>query len=211
MYEDLKDVIVNVFRLIEERGWNFGRAGNISVFMRDRGHLLITPTGVLKARLRPNDILVLDLDGNVIEGVSKPSTELPLHLAIYREYSHINAIIHAHGLYSTVLAVAREPLPPLIEEMILHVGGDVRVADYAPAGSKELAENAVRALKDRKAVILANHGIVACGKDLEEAVEILGLVERLSQIYIYARLLGKIYRLPREAIERWEKIFKSKL
>ncbi|MEM0045868.1 MAG: class II aldolase/adducin family protein, partial [Desulfurococcaceae archaeon] len=106
-----------------------------------------------------------------------------------------NAVVHAHGVYSTTLSITRDPLPLLIEEMVMYLGGEVRVAEYAPSGTEELAEKVVKALNGRKAVILANHGVVACGKDLEEAVEVLGLVERLSQIYILARLLGKVHLL----------------
>lgn len=201
MYEDLKREIARVFKYIEKRGWNYGRAGNASVIVRDRGHVLVTPSGVLKSRLKPSDILVVDLDGNVIDGSGKPTIELPLHLAIYRSIEYVNAVIHAHGLYSTVLAVTREPLPPLVEEAVLVIGGEVRVADYAPAGTRELAENVVKALRGRKAVILANHGVVACGRNLEEAVEVLGLVERLSQVYVFSKLLGRVYTVPSYVVD----------
>lgn len=211
MYEELKKSIVEVFKYIEERDWNHGKAGNISIFIRENGHILVTPSGVTKAKIKAEDILVVDINGEVIEGRGRPTIELPLHLAIYKTYNYINAIIHAHGVYSTILAITREPLPPLIEEMIMHIGGEVRVADYAPVGTDELAENAVKALEGRKAVILSNHGVVACGRDLDEAVEILGLVERLSQVYILARLFGKIYHLPEEVLEFYRKIFVSRL
>ncbi|MEL9999729.1 MAG: class II aldolase/adducin family protein [Desulfurococcaceae archaeon] len=195
VYEELKRDIVNAFHYMEERGWNYGRAGNISVFVRENGHVLVTPSGVLKAKLKPEDILVLDVKGNLLEGRGKPTIELPLHLAIYDAYEYFNAVVHAHGVYSTTLSITRDPLPLLIEEMVMYLGGEVRVAEYAPSGTEELAEKVVKALNGRKAVILANHGVVACGKDLEEAVEVLGLVERLSQIYILARLLGKVHLL----------------
>lgn len=211
MYEELKRSVVKVFKYMEKKGWNHGKAGNISVFVRERKHILVTPSGVSKAKLKPEDVLVLDVDGNVLEGRGKPTVELPFHLAIYKAYDYINVVVHAHGVYSTVLSVVREPLPPLIEEMIMYVGGEVRVAEYAPSGTGELAENVVKALEGRKAVILANHGVVACGKDFEEAVEILGLVERLSQVYILAKLLGKFHQLPQDVVEFHRKTFLNKL
>lgn len=211
MYEELKREIIHAFHHIEEKGWNYGRAGNISIYIREKNHVLITPSGVLKAKLKPDDILVIDAEGFIIEGSGKPTIELPMHLAIYKAYDYVNAVIHAHGVYSTALAITREPLPALIDEMIIYVGGDVRVAEYAPPGTNELAENIVKALKDRKAAIIANHGLVACGKDLGEAVEILGLIERLSQAYIFAKLLGKIHSLPQEIVELHRKTFMSKL
>ncbi|MEM4490079.1 MAG: class II aldolase/adducin family protein [Desulfurococcaceae archaeon] len=211
MYDDLKRQIVDVFRYIEEKGWNHGRAGNISIYIRKENRVLITPSGVPKSKLKPEEILVLDAEGNVIEGVGKPTIELPMHLAIYKAYDYVNAIIHAHGIYSTTLAIAREPLPALIDEMIIYVGGDIRVAEYAPPGTSELAENIVKALEGRKAAIIANHGLIACGRDLEEATEILGLVERISQAYIFAKLLGKVNLLPKEIVELHGKTFISKL
>jgi len=202
VYEELKREIAKAFKYIEKKGWNYGRAGNISVFIREKKHVLVTPSGAYKAKLKPEDIIVVDVNGGVIEGRDRPTIELPMHLAIYRAYEHINAVVHAHGIYSTALAIARKQLPVIVEEMDLYIGGDVRVADYAPAGTQELAESVVKALKGRKAVLLANHGVIACGGDLEEAVEILGLVERLSQAYILARVLGDVHLLPTSKLDR---------
>lgn len=195
MYEELKKEIADVMRYIEEKGWNHGRAGNASVLVRETGHLLITPSGVAKSRLRPSDILVLDVSGRILEGSGKPSSELPMHLEIYRNYGDVGAVLHAHGVYSTVLAITRTPLPVLIDEMRLVLGGDIRVADYAPFGTVELARNVAEALRDRRAVIIANHGVLAVGRDIWEAVEALGLVERLSQSYVLGRIMGKVYTL----------------
>jgi len=95
--------------------------------------------------------------------------------------------------------------------MTIYLGGDIRVADYAPFGTRELAENAVEALRNRKAVILANHGIVACGVDLEDALEVLELVERSAQIYVFSRLSSMVTTLPVDVIEQQKKIFLEKL
>lgn len=211
MYSELKKEIVRAFRYMEKRGWNHGKAGNVSVFVREKDHILVTPSGVSKVKLKPSDILVVDLGGNVVDGAGKPTVELPLHLAIYRAYRYVNAVVHAHGVFSTVLAVIREPLPPLIEEIIVELGGEIRVAEYAPSGTLELAQNVVKALEGRKAAILANHGVITCGKNLEEAVELLGLVERLSQVYVLSRVLGKVHTLPREVVNYWEKVFAERL
>lgn len=211
MYEDVKNEIVEASRYIDEKGWNHGRAGNISVFIRDNQHVVITPSGVVKAKLRPEDILVVDIEGNVVEGFGKPSIELPMHLAIYRAYDYVNAVIHAHGIYSTILAVTKEPLPPLIDEAIVLLGGEVRVAEYAFSGTEELADNVVKALRERKAAIIANHGAIAVGKDLNEAIEIVGLVERLSEVYVLARLFGKVHLLPEEVVEFGKKVFLREL
>jgi L-fuculose-phosphate aldolase len=210
LYEDLKKKIAWVLEYLEFKGLNYGRSGNVSV-RASREHIIITPSGRVKARLDPGDLVVVDSNGNVIEGVLKPSSELPMHLAIYSAYEYVNAIIHAHSLYTSILGVTREALPPILEETVLYVGGDVRVADYAPFGTKELAENAVEALRGRKAVILANHGVVAVGVDLDDALEVLELVERAAQIYVYSRLLGRVTTIPLDVVEQQRKIFLERL
>jgi len=204
MYEDLKARIAEVARYLEEHGLNHGRSGNISIRVPGVNHVLITPSGLVKSRLNTDDIVVVDLNGSIVEGARKPSSEINLHLAIYRARPEVNAVIHAHTIYATALAVARRPLPIIIEEAVLVLGGDVRVAEFAPYGTIQLAENAVRALEGRKAVLLANHGVVAVGGSLEEALESLILTERLSQVYILSELLtnGKTPQVPSEAVLR---------
>ncbi|MEM4101385.1 MAG: class II aldolase/adducin family protein [Desulfurococcaceae archaeon] len=211
MYEELKVKIVEVMKFLEEKGLNYGKSGNASVLVRSKGHVVITPSGLDKSKLKPEDVVVTDLEGRVIEGFHRPSSELPLHLAIYREYKRFNAVIHAHTIYSTVLSVIRNPLPPILEELVLYTGGDVRVAEYAPSGTWTLAENVVKALKDRSAVMLANHGLVACGRTLEEALEVLVLVERAAQIYVLSRMLGSVSPLPPSSIEFQKRIYTERV
>ncbi|MEM1665548.1 MAG: class II aldolase/adducin family protein [Zestosphaera sp.] len=211
MYEELKKEIIDVLKFMEDKGLNHGRSGNVSVRVKGVNHVLITPSGLPKARLSTEDIVVVSTSGEVIEGVRKPTVELPLHTAIYRKYDYFNAVIHAHPIYVTTLAIAREPLPPVVEEAVLYVGGEVRVAEYAPFGSRELAENVVRALEDRTAVILPNHGVVTCGRSLEEALEVLVLIERLAQSYILSRILGKTTKPPDEVVDYLSKLFSKRI
>ncbi|MEM2009330.1 MAG: class II aldolase/adducin family protein [Thermosphaera sp.] len=206
MYEDVKSKIVEAMKYMEEKSLNHGRSGNISVKVSD-DKILITPSGVVKSRMKVEDILVVSPNGEILEGTLFPTVEMPMHLAIYKEFKHVGAVVHAHGLYSSVLAVSRESLPPIIEEMIMYTGGDVRVAEYAPFGSERLAKNVVEALRDRSAVLLANHGVVACGKTLEQALEVLTLVERVSQIYILAKIMGRVNVLPDDVVESQRAIF----
>lgn len=211
MYEELKKEIVDVLKFMEIKGLNHGRSGNVSVRIKGVDHVLITPSGLPKASLSTEDIVVVSMSGEIIEGSRKPTVELPLHTAIYASYNYFNAVIHAHPIYVTALAIAREPLPPVVEEAVLYVGGEVRVAEYAPFGSRELAENVVKALEGRSAAILPNHGVVTCGKNLEEALEILVLVERLAQSYILSKMLGKITKPPDEVIKYLGELFRRKI
>lgn len=211
MYDVLKEEIVNVMKYMEDRGLNYGRSGNVSVRVKGTEYVLITPSGLPKASLTPSDVLVVTVNGDVVEGVHRPTVEMPLHTTIYRRYDYVNSVIHAHGIYTTALAVAREPIPPIVEEMVIYVGGDVRVAEYAPFGSEELAERVAEALRERMAALLANHGVVACGKDLQEALEVLTLVERVAQVYLLSKLAGRITTLPEESVELQRKLFIERL
>jgi L-fuculose-phosphate aldolase len=194
---------------MEEKGLNYGYSGNVSA-KAGPGAYLITPSGVRKAEVKPEDLLLVDGEGRVVEGAGKPSVELPLHLAIYRARPDVNVVVHAHPIYATVLSVLRLDLEPVVEELALYVGGGVRVADYAPSGTEKLAENVLKALGDRNAAILANHGVLACGGDVDEALNVLECVERAAQIYLLARLAGKPTKLPKEVVEHEVTLFRRK-
>jgi L-fuculose-phosphate aldolase len=209
-YWDLKKKIIDVMRFMDEKGLNYGRAGNVSVRV-DEDRVLITPSGVVKSAMLPEDILLVTMDGRVLEGGRKPTVEMPLHLTIYKSYKHVKAVIHAHSIYTSVLAVARLPLPPITEEMILYTGGEVRVAEFAPFGTIELAQSVVKALEGRSAAILANHGVVTVGRDLDEALETLLVVERSAQIYILSLLLGRAHTIPEDLVKHYQARFLEKI
>ncbi len=199
-YWELRRAVVEAFRFMEERGLNWGHSGNVSVRLPG-GLYLISPSGLRKSRMGPEDLVVIDGEGRVVEGSRPPSSEYRLHLAVYRARGDVNAVIHAHPLYASVLAALRKPILPIVEEVTVYLGGPVEVAAYAPPGSGELAENAVRALGDRCAVLLANHGALTCGSDLEEALDALVYLERAAFVYFHASLLGGAQPVPPEALE----------
>lgn len=205
----LRERVAWALRYMEEKGLNYGYSGNVSA-KAGPGAYLITPSGVRKAEVKPEDLLLVDGEGRVVEGAGKPSVELPLHLAIYRARPDVNVVVHAHPIYATVLSVLRLDLEPVVEELALYVGGGVRVADYAPSGTEKLAENVLKALGDRNAAILANHGVLACGGDVDEALNVLECVERAAQIYLLARLAGKPTKLPKEVVEHEVTLFRRK-
>ncbi len=177
--------IVRHGRLMSERGYVAGADGNVSA--RGDEKVLITPSRVPYERLRPGDVVAVDLDGR---GGPNPSSELQVHLAIYRARPDVRAVVHAHPVYACVLAARREPLPPVLEEVGPVLGGAVEVARPAPSGSTALAETVVAALGDRHAVLLADHGSVTTGGDLDEAFYRLEVLERAAQVYVLGRLLS---------------------
>jgi L-fuculose-phosphate aldolase len=177
--------IIRHAQLMTVKGYVVGADGNISA--RHGDCVLITPSRVDYYRLKPDRIVAVDLEGR---GGENPSSELHVHLAIYRARPDVLAIVHAHPVHACVLAVRRELLPPVLEEAGSVLGGPVGVADPAPSGSAELGGAAALALGDRHAVLLAGHGSVTTGPNLEEAFYRLEVLERTAHVYVLSRLLG---------------------
>lgn len=167
-----------------------GTWGNISARTPDGEWLAITPSGRSYSTLQPSDIVILDLQGQVKDGKYEPSSELPLHLAIYQRRRETMAVVHTHSPYATTCAVTRRRIPPIVEDMAQVVGGAVDVASYALPGTADLAEKAVQALGEKYAVLLANHGLIGIGQTLAEAVTVCKLVEKAAKMFIWAHLLG---------------------
>lgn len=185
-----------------------GTGGNLSVFDREKGYMAITPSGIDFFEIKEEDIVILDLDGNIVEGDRTPSSEWEMHLLQYKERTDLDAVIHAHTTYATVLACLRQELPAT-HYMIAVAGKNVRCAEYATYGSHELAVNAAKAMKDRRAVILANHGILAGANDLLNAFNIIEEIEYCSQIYYMAKSIGEPVVLPDEEMELMAEKFKT--
>ena len=163
----LRGEIVAVAQAIDRAGFCPSKSGNVSA--RFDGGLLITPSGLPYAQTRPEDLIQLALDGTVLSGARKPSSEWPFHVEIYRARPDAQAIVHTHSPRATALSCARRGIPAFHYMIALCGGADVRCADYATFGSPELAANAVTALEGRKAVLLANHGVIALGGSLAGA------------------------------------------
>ena len=168
-------------------------AGNISV--RSGELVAITPGSFDYDRLTPEHICVVHLDGAVAEARLAPSSELPMHLAVYHAAPEARAVVHTHAPYASALSTVVDELPAL-HYLIAQLGGPVRVAPYATFGSEELAENVAYALEGRTAALLGNHGTVAFGETLEEAYSRTVLLEWLSALYLRSSLLGEPRLLP---------------
>ncbi len=181
--------IMDTCRVMMSTGLVVGTWGNVSRRCSTED-FLITPSGVPYNELQPGDLVVVNLQTGSCSGSLCPSTETPLHAAIYRRRPDVEAIVHTHSPYAAVFAVNRIELPPLLEEMAQLVGGSVRVAPYAASGSIELAEGAAAAIQDRSAVLLANHGLVGVGRTLKEALTVCQIVEKSAQVFLWAKLSG---------------------
>jgi L-fuculose-phosphate aldolase len=193
--------LVEAGKQMAKAALTIGTWGNLSCRLQQPNLMAITPSGMEYDRLQPGDIVIMDLAGNCLEGCRKPSTEQPLHRAIYAARNDISAIVHTHSIYATAMAAARKPIPGAVEDLVQIVGGDVRVAKYALPGSPELGANAVAALADRNGVLLANHGVVGAAADLKQALTICEIIEKSACITIAAAAVGGVVALPQEDIE----------
>lgn len=184
-----------------------GRSGNMSLRAGDR--FAVTPSGVTYPELAADDVPVVTLEGEQVAGEHVPSSETPLHAAIYRAIDP-GAVVHAHSPWATTLAALREPIPP-VHYALARAGGEVPVASYATYGSDELASNAVDALVEAEtaACLLANHGVVAVGSDLDEAFETLDAVEFTARVFAQAGALGEPVELPPAELARVAEQFET--
>lgn len=201
-------LLIEYGKKLVKAGLTKGTGGNLSIFDRKNGHVAITPSGIDFFEIQPEDIVIMDVDGNVIEGNRTPSSEWAMHVMPYKYRDDIDAVIHAHTMYATVMACLREDLPAT-HYMIAVAGENVRVAKYATYGSPELAQNAFEAMKDRKAVILANHGILAGANDLLNAFNIIEEVEYCAEVYTKAKAIGEPVVLPHEEMTLMAEKFKT--
>jgi L-fuculose-phosphate aldolase len=178
----LRGRIVRVAQALDRAGFCPSKSGNVSARWRDG--LLITPSGLPYTVMEPGDIVEIDLAGKLRAGARKPSSEWPFHTTIYRARPDAQAVVHTHSPMATALSCARKGIPAFHYMIALCGGPDLRCAEYATFGTQELADNAVTALKDRKAVLLANHGVIALGATLEGAQTIAAEVENLAGQYL---------------------------
>ncbi|MCH7837448.1 MAG: class II aldolase/adducin family protein [Chloroflexi bacterium] len=189
---------------LEAEGLVAEASGNVSVRLPSkdgRDLVAITPSQVPYRKLRPEQILIIDYERNVIDGEGKPSSESVTHLTAYRARADVGAVIHSHSVYASALAVAGQEIPPLIDEQVVTLGGGVKVAEFGMSASQDLADNAVKALELRQAVLLRSHGALSVGRDLDEVLAVAALVERMAKIYILARTLGEPLKLPAKIVE----------
>lgn len=179
-HADLRQEIIATCLRMTELGINHGTSGNVSARLPDG--LLITPSGMAYDRMTPADIVRLDRDGNY-EGRRLPSTEWRFHYDIMRHRPDIDAIVHNHAMHCTVLACLRMEIPAF-HYMVAVAGGEtIRVAPYARFGTQALSDHALEALEDRRACLLANHGMIALGATLEKALNLAVEVENLASCY----------------------------
>lgn len=181
-----REAVADASRYLAEQGLVIGTAGNISARQGDL--IAVTPTGADLSTVTAEMVTVIDLEGNFVEGELAPTSEVPLHTSIYAATNAV-AVTHAHAMASTALSCCHDELPPL-HYSCLELGGVPRTAPYATFGTQELADNVVEALSGRNAAMMQNHGSIAYGATMDQAVKRLELLEWLAELYWRASSMG---------------------
>ena len=194
MSEDLRRLLAEIARQAYAEKLFSGTSGNLSV--RDGETMLITPTSVRYESLTPEDIVQMSLDGAAVRGT--PSSEWRMHAEIYKTRPDVRAIVHTHSPFATAFAAARKPIPACLIEMRFFLGGEVPCAPYAPPGTLELGAVCAEALEDRGGCLMANHGALAVGRDLHEALLRAEYIEDSARIALLSMRLGGRVPLPDE-------------
>jgi L-fuculose-phosphate aldolase len=204
--QDTKEMLLATAKAMLHKGLVEGTSGNLSARLPD-GNVLLTPSSLPYETMTLGDLVVCDPDGNVVDGSRGPTSEKALHCTTLRLHTDIGAVIHSHAKFATMFASVRQPIPAVIEEFVVYVGGDVPVAEYRETGSDALADEVAKHVGDRSAVLMANHGLLTVGANPHHAMKIAALVERTAEIVWGARQLGKIHELPSELNEKFAAIY----
>ncbi|MGO1470014.1 MAG: L-fuculose-phosphate aldolase [Tissierella sp.] len=185
-----REAIVAHGKKMLTNGLTTGSGGNISILNREEGLVAISPSGLDYFETKVEDIVIVDMEGKVVEGNLKPSSELGMHLIFYNNREDANAIVHTHSKYATAVSCMGWDLEP-VHYLVGFAGLDVKCAKYATYGSKELAQNALEAIGNRNAVLLGNHGLIALGSDIQRAFSTAEHLEFVSEIFCITKGLGK--------------------
>jgi L-fuculose-phosphate aldolase len=203
---DIRQAVVAVAMEMYTSGLVVGTAGNVSGRLAD-GTVAMTPSSVPYPDITAEGLAVVDLEGEIVTGSGRPSTEKAMHLSCYATFPEVGGVVHCHPAHASMFAVARRAIPACIEEVIVYVGGDVPVADYRTTGTPELAEEVVRHLGHRGAVLMANHGLLCVGKSPEDALHTAAVVEHTAKIVHGAEQLGGVVPLPDEIRDNFTAIY----
>ncbi|AGO60236.1 MULTISPECIES: class II aldolase/adducin family protein [Ferroplasma] len=201
LYSEEREIVLNACREMVSSNLTVGSWGNISLRAKD-GNIVITPSGTNYNKSNAEDMVITDIDGKVIDGKLKPSSERLMHYEIYKNRADVMAIVHTHSIYSSVLAVTGDGIPPVTEDTAMLLGNRVNVSRYALTGTMELARYVVEGLELNNATIMKNHGAVSVGTDMERAIIASQVLEKSARIFVTAKMIGEVNILPPEDVKK---------
>lgn len=186
-----------------------GTWGNISARVDDE-YMVITPSGMDYSRLFPDQMVIVNMNTLEYEGNLKPSIEAVVHAAIYKDRPEVNGVVHTHSTYALTVATARKDIPPICDDQVQILGGSVRLAGYTMPGTKEMADEVVKALKERAGALIANHGAITVGRSVAEAFTGSNVLEKAAQVYINSMAIGGPVEISQEDIDFFRDFFLNK-
>jgi L-ribulose-5-phosphate 4-epimerase len=183
--------------------------GNISGRDPESGLVVIKPSGVLYSDLTPDKMVVLAMDGKIVEGALKPSSDTATHLYIYRQRPDVNGIVHTHSPFATAFAVVGKPIPPVLTAICDEFGGAIPIGGFAPIGDEAIGMEIIRSIGDSPAILMQNHGVFTVGKSARSAVKAAVMVEDAARTVYYSLQLGEPIPIPDEMVSRLHKRYKE--
>ncbi len=201
-------VLYGAKKIFEGKLVEFGE-GNVSIRVKKKDEMFITPSQNDYSTLKLEEIVHTQFDGIKLSKGRPASSEFRMHTSIYRARPKAKCVIHTHSVYASMLAAVKQKIPVLLEEMIFFLGGEIEIADYTPAGTQVIGDVALKAMGDKNAILLANHGVIVCGKDMKSAVKNAKLVEKLAKIYWGATQIGKVQTVEPDQWQKWLDLYKA--
>ena len=208
LMENERKLIVEYGKLLVTKGLTTGTGGNISIFDKEKKYFAISPSGIDYFETEPEDVVIMDLDGKVVEGERKPSSEWMMHLIFYKKRDDVEAVVHTHSRFSSTISCMRWDIPAL-HYYVAFAGKTIPCAKYASYGTQELADNAFEGMGEGKAALLANHGLITIGRSVKEAFLIAEMSEEMAEYYYRTKSIGEPVLLDEKEMENMLVRFKS--
>lgn len=202
MLEELKERVCRMNLMLPKAGLVTWTSGNVSGRDPETGYVVIKPSGVLYDDMKPEDMVVLDLDGRIVEGRLKPSVDAATHLYVYRHRKDVNGVVHTHSQYATAFAALGRPIPVYLTAIADEFGCSIPVGPYAQIGGEEIGKGIVEYIGESPAILMKNHGVFTIGKSPEAAVKAAVMVEDVARTVHHALLLGQPAEIPPEEVKR---------
>jgi L-ribulose-5-phosphate 4-epimerase len=202
MLEKLKEELVQLHLELPRHNLVAWTSGNVSARDPETGLVVIKPSGIRYEDLTPESMVVVDLDGKLVEGQYKPSSDTFAHAYVYRHRPDVNGVVHTHSTFATAWAAAGRPIPPVLTAICDEFGGPIPVGAYAKIGGDEIGQEIIRSIGSSPAILMKNHGVFTVGKTPEAAVKAAVMVEDVARTVFYAMQLGQPDEIPAEEVAR---------
>ncbi len=210
MLEAIKALVCQGNLILPREGLVTWTSGNVSARDPQTGLVVIKPSGVMYEGMAPHQMVVLDLDGHVVEGQLKPSVDAPTHLYVYRQRPDVMAVVHTHSTFATAFAAVGRPIPVYLTAIADEFGGPIPIGAYAQIGEEQIGQEIVRSIGASRAILMKGHGVFAIGPDVLSAVKAAVMVEDVARTVFYALQLGVPDEIPAEEVARGHRRYTDK-